>query len=480
MESYYRLISILAGHSDGDQINPFFTEYTQPCSQTKEEQAHKLRLEPISLEIYESLGIYPFVPQKSFHSLIERRRSNLGTFGVQTKRNITQRILPSSRDSVDLFQCPGRAFCGRFSQDGSVFLCASSDARIRLFDSSTWRLMRTCRARDVQWSIIDTDFSPDSRWIIYSSWSNYIHMINRTARGTVEEHHESLQVRGSYSRCCFFSIRFSSDSREIVAGNNEAIISIYNLDKRQTVTQIRGHEDDINTVSFIDPSNQLIASGSDDFLIKIWDRRTSSTTPIGTLVGHLQGITHIDSKGDGRYLISNGKDQCIKLWDLRRMTNKEDPPRGQDNWDYRSGPGFQDELHQNLFSGSRVHKGDQSIMSYRGHQVYQTLIRCYFSPAFTTAQRYIYSGSANGCVYIYDLLTGDIVEILDIHSSIVRDVSWHPQDFGIVSSSWDRTVKLSTPFLHGFLNSYQPPPSNSRPIYDYDSDDDDNDYDDDE
>lgn len=38
-------------------------------------------------------------------------------------------------------------------------------------------------------------------------------------------------------------------------------------------------------------------------------------------MGHLEGITFIDSRGDGRYFISNGKDQTIKLWDIRKMTS---------------------------------------------------------------------------------------------------------------------------------------------------------------
>lgn len=38
-------------------------------------------------------------------------------------------------------------------------------------------------------------------------------------------------------------------------------------------------------------------------------------------MGHLEGITFIDSKGDGRYFISNSKDQSIKLWDIRKMSS---------------------------------------------------------------------------------------------------------------------------------------------------------------
>lgn len=38
-------------------------------------------------------------------------------------------------------------------------------------------------------------------------------------------------------------------------------------------------------------------------------------------MGHLEGITFIDTRGDGRYFISNGKDQTIKLWDIRKMSS---------------------------------------------------------------------------------------------------------------------------------------------------------------
>lgn len=53
----------------------------------------------------------------------------------------------------------------------------------------------------------------------------------------------------------------------------------------------------------------------------MWDRRCfiAKGKPAGVLTGHLEGITFIDSHGDGRYFISNGKDQTIKLWDIRKM-----------------------------------------------------------------------------------------------------------------------------------------------------------------
>ena len=73
------------------------------------------------------------------------------------------------------------------------------------------------------------------------------------------------------------------------------------------------------------------------------DRRSlgSSPKPSGVLIGHTEGITYVSAKGDGRYVISNGKDQALRLWDLRMMRSNADYERvkhhryGASNFDYR-------------------------------------------------------------------------------------------------------------------------------------------------
>lgn len=56
---------------------------------------------------------------------------------------------------------------------GCVCLCV--DQNIRLYDTSRGRfhLKRTVKARDVGWSVLDVCFTPDSRSVLYSSWSDY-------------------------------------------------------------------------------------------------------------------------------------------------------------------------------------------------------------------------------------------------------------------------------------------------------------------
>jgi DDB1- and CUL4-associated factor 11 len=141
------------------------------------------------------------------------------------------------------------------------------------------------------------------------------------------------------------------------------------------------------------------------------------------LIGHTEGITNVSAKGDGRYVISNGKDQALRLWDLRKMrTNaecesipKEDYRITDYDYRYKSYFLFKSSLQSIsiVFRYERypkpkclAHPLDCSVMTYRGHAVLQTLIRCHFSPAETTGGRYIYSGSADGRIHVSAIVFG--------------------------------------------------------------------------
>jgi WD repeat-containing protein 23 len=45
-------------------------------------------------------------------------------------------------------------------------------------------------------------------------------------------------------------------------------------------------------------------------MIKLWDKRSlnNGNKPSGAFFGHLEDITHICSKGDDKFIASNGKD----------------------------------------------------------------------------------------------------------------------------------------------------------------------------
>lgn len=163
------------------------------------------------------------------------------------------------------------------------------------------------------------------------------------------------------------------------------------------------------------------------------------------------------------YVLSNGKDQSMKLWDLRKVM-----PSGQyesikphrrantdHHFDYRWGNYDEEDWYQDPY--------DNSLVTFRGHKVLRTLIRCHFSPPGSTNSRYVYSGSEDGKVFIWnmDATPAGVIDVAkatkntrppgpdedgmigwnDVNGSewrtCVRDASWHPNAPMIVASAWN-------------------------------------------
>ncbi len=107
------------------------------------------------------------------------------------------------------------------------------------------------------------------------------------------------------------STKFSGDTKDIVAGTKRGEILVYDLVANRVSTKVTNtHDDEINSVCFANRmTSNIIFTGSDDSLIKIWDRRAlGNNRAAGAFVGHSEGITHVSSKGDGVCVASNGKD----------------------------------------------------------------------------------------------------------------------------------------------------------------------------
>ncbi|XP_062501230.1 DDB1- and CUL4-associated factor 11-like [Corticium candelabrum] len=372
-----------------------------------------------------------------------------GGFSSATKIGIMsqQRYLPNSSRVVARFV--GKVTGGVFSSDGLAFMSMCQDNYIRLFDVTHHRFkcFHAVECRHVGYSVIDTHFSPDNSCLIYASWHDSIQLYRIYSD---DKQHIALSLRPpNVSHFCPFSIRFSPDNNHILAGGNDGCVYLYDQARGERTLRFLtsyGGDDgvsyDVNVVSYADESPNVVFSGGDDTLCMVWDLRIvneSHPRPVAAMAGHRGGITFIDSKGDSRYLITNSKDQTIKLWDIRHPSDTETLRNARvsvtaaANWDYRW------QAPPTLFDKQAEMAGDDSLMTYRGHQVLKCLIRSRFSPVHVTGQRYIYSGCSSGNVIVYDVLTGEVVSQLRGHTSTVRDASWHPYEQVICSSSWDGT-----------------------------------------
>ncbi|KAF2146285.1 uncharacterized protein K452DRAFT_305235 [Aplosporella prunicola CBS 121167] len=404
-----------------------------------------------------------------------QRELGQGTIARQkaVKNLIRQHLIPSTRADM-IIHYDARCYSGQFSDDGNFFFSCAQDFKVRMYDTSNpfdWKYYKTVEYPYGQWTITDASLSPDNKWLAYSSIRSIVCLAPTDPTDTSEPHLLDFSNTGTRGRRGFhaypyfgiWSLRFSGDGREIVAGTGDRSVYVYDIERQQSILRIPGHDDDVNAVCYGDVNSpHILYSGSDDTTLKVWDRRSMADgREAGVFLGHTEGLTYVDSKGDGRYVLSNGKDQTAKLWDLRNMMSTRDADKIDVN---QFTTGF--EYRTNAYDESDYipHPHDRSLVTFRGHQVLKTLIRCHFSPPGSTDSRYVYSGSYDGSVYVWDL-NAEVkakINVLDATrnsrprdadllaetydfigrnggtwQTCVRDASWHPNAPVIAATSWN-------------------------------------------
>uniref|UniRef100_D3TNE4 WD40 repeat-containing protein n=1 Tax=Glossina morsitans morsitans TaxID=37546 RepID=D3TNE4_GLOMM len=370
-----------------------------------------------------------------------------GSFTDNQQRRIANLFIPNKK--IDrLMSLESKIFVCKFNSDGSKLITASQDDIIRIFDASkgTYYRIKRSEMRNVNSSILDIDFSPCSRYYAYSTCLNYFFVV---PTDSASNHIQLYDVNIGRNRTAMFSIRFSpSDGgRTLVGGCDNSTIFICDRETSSVRALRTQHFSsvDINAISYVsDQDSNLVVSGCSNGFIKLWDLRCNyrADKSASVFVGHLDGITYIDPRNDGHYLLSNARDQSIKIWDIRQPTPnsqvQKNPTSPLIEWDYRWG-----QPPREYYNPKVVLDGDVSIMTYRGHRVSKALLRAKFSPRLQTGQRYIYTGCSTGRIIVYDVLTGNIKEAIESHRNVVSDLDWHPHRSEIVSASWDGHVKLN-------------------------------------
>ncbi|KAI9202815.1 putative LEC14B protein [Polychytrium aggregatum] len=412
-------------------------------------RANDAPLRPLTLDLSESLSL-------SLTSLLKQRE----LLGVARTSAIGQRLIPTS-SLGPLQESSSRVYSGQFSDDGSLFYSATHNNMVHIYKvdgNMGFTKHKAIRGGQFRWTITDCAMTTDNRFLAHSSITPVIYLAH--VDGSEQQ---SIPIKLSEDfGLGIWSVRFSHDSREIVVGTNSGTIIVYDLQSQRKVNEYMAHSSDINSVCFADATApNVIFSGSDDTFVKVWDRRMFSSDTCGVLSGHSEGITFVSSKNDGRNCISNGKDQTLRLWDIRKMHTGESAVRA---CKIETRSGFDYRWHGYRFvPGSRKHPMDCSVATYMGHRVLHTLIRCYFSPLHTTGQRFIYTGSSNGRIHIFDSHDTSTSKPVHVFSAIpkrfrrlhephhdpyssfdptsdpnicTRDVSWHPYLPFIISSNW--------------------------------------------
>ncbi|HLO48441.1 MAG TPA: serine/threonine protein kinase [Kamptonema sp.] len=110
------------------------------------------------------------------------------------------------------------------------------------------------------------------------------------------------------------SIAISPNGLILASGSWDRTIKLWNLETGELTTTLTGHSDRVNSV-VISPDGQLLVSGSSDETIRLWNLRSGEL--LSTLPGHSIGVNSVAISPNGQLIAScGGSDYTIKIWNL--------------------------------------------------------------------------------------------------------------------------------------------------------------------
>ncbi len=118
-----------------------------------------------------------------------------------------------------------------------------------------------------------------------------------------------------------YCVCFDRTGQYILTGADDSLIKAWSAGEGRLMATFRGHEKEISDID-VNYENTLLASGSCDKSIRIWNLKTTECTTV--LNGHNNMVTCIEfspiCRGENRWLASSGNDGVVCFWQWNAST----------------------------------------------------------------------------------------------------------------------------------------------------------------
>ncbi|XP_033745921.1 transducin beta-like protein 3 [Pecten maximus] len=111
---------------------------------------------------------------------------------------------------------------------------------------------------------------------------------------------------------------FDKSSTLLASGSADSTIKMWDIEKQYCTHNLKGHHGVVSVVEFHPDADKLqLFSAADDYTVRVWDLRSSQC--IAAVEAHVSVVTCLCFSQDGSTLYSAGRDSTVAVWDVDKL-----------------------------------------------------------------------------------------------------------------------------------------------------------------
>jgi len=340
-------------------------------------------------------------------------------------------------------------FAVAFSPDGKYLAAGDNDRPnyVKIYDSRTGELVKALTGHKD--AVLSVTYSRDGKRLLTTSY-------DKTARLWDLDTGQSRVFAGH--DWWVWSAAFSPDEKQIVTASQDGSAIVWSVETCEPGPPFLGHAGPVYSAAFSpNQENGYVATAGYDKRVLLWKpddvkpfdfgslltEDPPERTPCIALEGHTAAVCSVRFSSDGRFLLSGGNDNTVRLWDV--ATGKLlKTVRGHAGW-VRSCVFSSDS--QQVLSGSYDHRaklwniGGYQEVRILGGRVFEGHRDAILGAAFSPDGQRIVTASRDRSAKTWSAVTGkELQEFRQGHDFLATNAVFFPDGKKVVTAAADSTT----------------------------------------